>query len=339
MKDKVLLGFSGGMDSLRAAEVLAGQGYEVIALYLDMTGGGQGATARARAEKIGIQFIEEDVRQLFGRTVKCNFLSEYMAGRTPAPCTLCNTAVKWSSLSAVADRLGIGHIATGHYFGISHHCGKPYVTRPADRTKDQTYYLWGLGPDLLSRILTPMADILKADLRRGCTDPALKRESMGICFLGGLPPRDWLLEHAPQPVTPGDVMTLSGRTVGRHDGYPLYTIGQRRGFSATEPGYVVAIDPAANRLVIGGQGDLLYNRLSLGSWRATDMEELTGSDDISVVIRGIGINPEGCCRIAVQGDRLEIALDNPAWAPAKGQPAVLYRGDRVVGGGIVENYY
>lgn len=340
----VVLGFSGGMDSCAAAARLAAQGWRVEAVTLDMTGDSRITDqARERAAEMGIRLTVKDVRAEFA-AVKEYFVSSYAAGRTPAPCTLCNSMIKWPSLVAEADRRGIRAIATGHYFKTARHNGRVYVCRADDRAKDQSYYLWGLPQSTLERIVTPMGDIFKSDIRN--TSP-LRSESMGVCFLGGRPYAQYVAAQRPDTLRRGEIVDAGGRVVGHHDGVAFYTIGQKRGLEIdgeyalkNSAVRIVAIDAATNRIVVGQEPQLYYPTLEVASYNVVDIDELLSSHDVEVVIRGIGRNPEGYMRRAeLIGDRLRITLGAPAWAPAAGQPAVFYRGDRVIGGGIVEKYF
>lgn len=340
----VVLGFSGGMDSCAAAARLMAHGWRVMALTLDMTGDRRITDmARRRADEIGIPLTVRDVRAEFS-AIRDYFVNSYAAGRTPAPCTLCNTTMKWPSLVAEADRLGVSAIATGHYFNTVRYNGRIYVCRADDRTKDQSYYLWGLPQSTLERIVTPMGDIFKSDIRS--EDPS-RSESMGICFLDGKPYGQYVAARRPDTLRRGEIVDADGNVVGHHDGVAFYTIGQKRGLDIDAAFNlkgrdirIVAIDAADNRLVVGGGAQLYYSTLEVASYNVVDMDELLSSQDVETVIRGIGRNPEGYVHRAERiGDRLRIRLGSPAWAPAVGQPAVFYRGDRVIGGGIVEKYY
>lgn len=182
MKDnRVLLGFSGGIDSFAAVGLLQAAGYHVTALTLDMRGDSALLEkARLRAGALGIPWRMRSVRERFEREVVDYFTDSYFRGCTPAPCTRCNSRIKWPCLAAEADALGIRHIATGHYFRITSAGGKRYVTRAADNRKDQSYYLWDLPQEILDRVLTPMGTVIKRNIVEELAD---RRESMGVCFL------------------------------------------------------------------------------------------------------------------------------------------------------------
>uniref|UniRef100_UPI003FD7E9A8 tRNA methyl transferase PRC-barrel domain-containing protein n=1 Tax=Alistipes putredinis TaxID=28117 RepID=UPI003FD7E9A8 len=339
MKDnRVLLGFSGGIDSFAAVGLLQAAGYHVTALTLDMRGDSALLEkARLRAGTLGIPWRMRSVRERFEREVVDYFTDSYFRGRTPAPCTRCNSRIKWPCLAAEADALGIRHIATGHYFCITSAGGKRYVTRAADNRKDQSYYLWDLPQEILDRVLTPMGTVIKRNIVEGLAD---RRESMGVCFLEGRPCRDFLRSRdKTEALRPGPIIDAAGHRLGTHDGAALYTIGQKKGLNLPPGWAVVAIDTAANRIVAGEEKLLLHRTLEVGECRLVESDEVFGARDIRAVIRGIGRNPEGYAAVSPAASGIRIELEDPAWAPAVGQPVVLYRGERVVGGGILERYY
>lgn len=343
MARKVLLGFSGGMDSCRAAEILREQGYDVTALYLDMYGDEEPARkAREKAESLGVPFRTLDLGERFRQTVIRYFTSEYMLGRTPAPCTVCNRDIKWQVLSEVAAAENFDHVATGHYFNIAEHNGRLYIAKAADPLKDQSYYLWALGQDVLSLALAPMGDQIKSELaaRGALTDRGEPyKESMGVCFLKGRSVAGFLEVECGAAIHEGDIVDKNGVVIGRHRGTPYYTIGQKRGLDLPTGMCVGAVDASANRLVAGGDADLYYHNLILSGCNIVDRQEVLSAKDITVKIRGIGRNPAKPCLVRTHEAGLHVILDDPAWAPAAGQPVVLYRGDRVIGGGFLEKYY
>ena len=334
----VLLGFSGGMDSVAAVDILRQQGLSVTALTLNTTGDDQMLQmATSKAVTLGVEHVIKDVRQEFEQQIVRYFLSSYLAGRTPAPCTLCNPLIKWHHLIAEADRLGIDAVATGHYFNVVQHDGRYYVAKALDARKDQSYYLWGLSQDTLSRIITPMGRMIKQEI-----NPILSKskESMGLCFLQGKSYGEFIKTRTPEACVAGDIVTQRGCVVGRHDGVAFYTIGQKRGVETSVMGArVVAIDAERNLLVVGENDDLYRQILDVDRCNIVSREEFLESKDIRVVVRGVGRNPEGYVRrVEDLGGKYRVELENPAWAPAVGQPIVFYRGDRVIGGGFLEGY-
>ena len=338
MKESVLLAFSGGMDSRTAARLLLEE-YEVESLTLDTTGDADLLlSAKRYATELGIEHSSLDVQAEFRHRIIDYFTDSYAAGRTPAPCTVCNPMIKWRYLIDEADRRGIEHVATGHYFNIERYNNYLYVARADDSRKDQSYYLWGLSQHVLQRALTPMGHVIKDNIRSGFTHA---KESMGLCFLRGESYRDYIGRTQPALTLKGDVVDTEGRKVGSHAGVAFYTIGQKRGFECELTGVaVVGIDAAMNRIIVGKDAELYHSTLEINDCNIVDKEEFMQADDVRVVIRGIGRNPQEYMRRAEPlGEGYRIHLNDPAWAPAAGQPVVFYRQNRVIGGGIVERYY
>jgi tRNA-specific 2-thiouridylase len=315
MGQSVLLGFSGGIDSCKSAQRLTDEGYHVVALTIDTMGDeSMVAKAQQKAEELGIDWLAYDAREVFKREIIDYFCHEYSIGHTPAPCTRCNPLIKWRILAEEADRLGIHHIATGHYFNIGKRGDLYYVTKGLDQSKDQSYYLWGLTQDILSRAITPMGNAIKSDVKRSFKD---KSESMGICFLQGIPYAEFLAKQG-ITMSEGEIVTESGKLCGRHNGIARYTIGQRRGAGIPEGMRVIGIDAANNHIVVGDNSLLYHNRLTVAECNIVSREELLSANDITIKIRGIGRNPERPVRIEECKGGYIVTTDDPAWAPALG---------------------
>lgn len=322
------MAFSGGIDSCAALALLRDSGCDVAALTLDVSGDDKALEqARFQASKLGVQLIIEDVRENFQKQIIDYFTGSYVKGETPAPCTVCNPAIKWRTLYDYAVANNFDKIATGHYFKITEQQGKYFVTRAADRTKDQSYYLWALPQEILSMATTPMGDIIKREI----ADYGKRSESMGVCFLRGKPYAELISQR--HNLIQGDIVDKNGTVIGRHDSVALYTIGQKRGIGVE--GVVVGIDGHRNRLIVGSDKELYMSTIDLREINIVDTSRLE-SKTISVMVRGYGRNPEGFCRVEQTSDGLRLSLDSPAWAVAKGQPVVLYDGDIVLGGGWVK---
>ncbi len=331
----VVLGFSGGIDSQTATRILMDAGYRVVLATIDTIGDeAMLEKAQRSAEELGCEWVVVDKRELFQHEIIEHFCDEYRIGHTPAPCTRCNTIIKWQSLEELADIMNIYHIATGHYFNIEEHNGRYYVAKGIDTAKDQSYYLWGLKQSTLRRALTPMGNIIKSEAKRNFED---KSESMGICFLKGCHYTEFLKSHNIAMIE-GNIMDATGKSLGKHSGIANYTIGQRRGAGIPEGLRVTDIDPATNSIMVGTKEDLYKHALYISECNVVDDNEVTTSTDIMVKIRGIGVNPTSPARIEHHGDGYVVRLSDPAWAPAKGQPIVLYRNNLVIGGGIVVDY-
>lgn len=339
INNRVLLGFSGGIDSVKAVEVLINQGYQVIALTIDTTGDEDFVDwAQQKAKELGIRIIVEDAKEMFSKKIIKYFTSEYNKGRTPAPCTICNVEIKWKLLQEVAKREDCTFISTGHYFNIKESDGVLYVARANDTVKDQSYYLWGLTQDILHKAITPMSNLIKSELMSNLPTRSLTKESMGVCFLRGESCCDYLKRECSDAISEGEVIDGNGKSIGKHNGFQLYTIGQKKGVDTEVKGCVIGIDSEENRLIWGSNEKLNYHNLEIGSYNIHNTEDL--KREITVKIRGYGKNPELPIKEAkIVGNRVHITLNDPAWAPALGQPIVLYCDDIVVGGGILEKYY
>ena len=335
MKQSVLLGFSGGIDSCTSALRLMAEGYHVVALTIDTMGDeAMLHKARTKAEEIGAEWLMYDAREEFKREIIDYFCQEYAMGHTPAPCTRCNPLIKWRTLLNEANRLGINHIATGHYFNIEKRNERYYVTKGIDESKDQSYYLWGLSQEILSRAITPMGNAIKSDVKQALKD---KSESMGICFLNGLPYAEFLRNEGID-MPDGDIVTRNGEVCGRHNGIARYTIGQRRGVGIPEGMRVIGIDATHNHIIVGENELLFHNQLHIAHCNIVDKEELLTAKDITVKIRGIGRNPQLPVSVEATHDGYIVKTQDPAWAPAIGQPLVFYRNNWVIGGGIVVDF-
>ena len=311
------------------------EGYHVVALTIDTMGDeAMLHKARTKAEEIGAEWLMYDAREEFKREIIDYFCQEYAMGHTPAPCTLCNPLIKWRTLLNEANRLGIEHIATGHYFNIERRDERYYVTKGIDESKDQSYYLWGLSQETLSRAITPMGNAIKSDVKQAFKD---KSESMGICFLNGLPYAEFLRNRGID-MPDGDIVTRNGEVCGRHNGIARYTIGQRRGVGIPEGMRVIGIDATHNHIIVGENELLFHNQLHIAHCNIVDKEELLTAKDITVKIRGIGRNPQLPVSVEATPSGYIVKTQDPAWAPAVGQPLVFYRNNWVIGGGIVVDF-
>ncbi|MFI3303154.1 MAG: tRNA-specific 2-thiouridylase [Rikenellaceae bacterium] len=330
---KILLAFSGGIDSCAAVEILRAEGYSVHLLTIDMLGDEAiMSQARDSAERLGLKLDVVDARELFEREIIGNFVAEYVAGRTPAPCTRCNPLIKWELLAKRADELGIFHIATGHYFRVEEYNDHLYVSRGVDPRKDQSYYLWGLREEILRRVVTPMGALIKDEVR---ASSVIKRESMGICFLRGCHYTEFIEDRCGK-FAEGDIVDESGVVVGRHNGLARYTVGQRRGEGIPEGMRVTKLLGGTNQICVAPNERLYTKHLHIIECHFINPAEVASSQNLTVMIRGIGRNPEGRATLTFTdyGAMIEL-IDGHAWAAASGQPVAVYIGDRVVGGGVL----
>ncbi len=371
---RVLLGMSGGTDSSVAAMRLLEAGYEVIGVtfrFYELNGSTEYLEdARNLAERLGIRHITYDAREIFAQQIIEYFVQEYLAGRTPVPCTLCNNYLKWPLLAKIADEMGLFYIATGHYAQNIQLNETFYITYAADSDKDQTFFLWGLKQDILNRMLLPMGDITKAEARswaaeHGFRKVATKKDSIGVCFC----PmdyrtflKDWLVRNGQMSVSNSEASINNSQTSGSdkqawsdrirrgrfvdekgtfiawHEGYPFYTIGQRRGLGIhlNRPVFVKEIDPEKNEVVLAPLSSLEKTEMWLKDWNLVNQERTLGRSDIIVKIRYR--KQENYGTITVTSDHLlHVQLHEPLTAIAPGQAAAFYGDGLLLGGGIIVN--
>lgn len=371
---RVLLGMSGGTDSSVAAMRLLEAGYEVTGItfrFYELNDSTEYLEdARSLAERLGIRHITYDARDVFRKQIIEYFVQEYMEGRTPVPCTLCNNYLKWPLLAKVADEMGVFYIATGHYVQKAKLEDTYYITYAADPDKDQSFFLWGLKQDILRRILLPMGNITKVEARvwaaeRGFQKVATKKDSIGVCFC----PmdyrsflKDWLVRngqlrsenvscwsenvsHWSENVSCWSEMVRRGRFVdekgnfmGWHEGYPFYTIGQRRGLGIhlNRPVFVKEIYPEKNEVVLSSLSALEKTEMQLKDWNLVNPQKILGYNDVIVKIRYR--KQENHCTVTVTPDNLlHVQLHEPLTAIAAGQAAAFYRDGLLLGGGIIVN--
>ncbi len=358
-KGKVLVAMSGGIDSTITALMLQDQGYEVIGITMKTwdyatSGSSKKETgccnldsfndARMAAVQHGFPHFVLDIRDEFGTAVIDNFVEEYLAGRTPNPCVMCNTHIKWRALLKRADALDCEFIATGHYaFVHQHENGRYFLSKGVDELKDQSYVLWGLQQDLLSRTLLPLGKYKKPEIRQmaidyGYHELAKKSESYEICFVPDNDYRGFLknkiagLETA---VEGGHFVDAEGNIIGKHRGYPFYTIGQRKGLEITfgKPVYVTAIHPENNTVVLGDEKDLAGRSLMVSGLNLQKYETIT--DGMEVITKIRYKDKGGLSNIYAEGNQVRVHFYEPVKSIAPGQSAVFYEGDDVVGGGII----
>ncbi|MCB0687641.1 MAG: tRNA 2-thiouridine(34) synthase MnmA, partial [Saprospiraceae bacterium] len=300
--------------------------------------------AREVAVKMGFHHFIIDIREEFGDYVIDNFVDEYIAGRTPNPCVLCNTHIKWRALLKRADALDCEFIATGHYAKVHTESDRRYVTKAADQAKDQSYVLWGLDQFCLSRTIFPIGDFQKSEIRKFASDwgyqsLSQKPESYEICFVPDNDYRGFLKRRRPeleQQVAGGIFLDQNGKVIGQHEGYPFYTIGQRRGLGQAfgEPMYVSEIRPDSNTVVLGPVEGLI--RSSMKVYQVNSMKYESIPEGIEVVTK-VRYGDQGTLSEVHKGDdnTLQVQFYAGVKGVAPGQSAVFFEGDDVVGGGII----
>ncbi len=356
----VLVGMSGGVDSSVAAAVIVGQGYNVIGVtiktyrYEDVGGniGNESSCcsldgindARLVCDKLGIPHYVVDFTEPFDKNVIQYFIDEYMNGRTPNPCVICNRTIKWEEMLKKADLVGAEYIATGHFAQVrkDKHTGRYVVSRGKDVHKDQSYAMWTLTQESLSRTIFPLGHLTKPEVRELAAKfglrTASKSESYEICFI---PDNDYNrflknnVEGLEQRVSGGNIV-MDDEVIGTHKGFPFYTIGQRKGLglSTPEPVYVTAIDYKSNIIEVGKNTDLLHSTLI-----ARDVNMLKYADWGSgrKVTAKIRYRDEGGSAIAYDhgNGQVKVVFDNPRRAITPGQSIVFYEGNDVIGGAII----
>jgi tRNA-uridine 2-sulfurtransferase len=356
----IVVAMSGGVDSSVTAALLKDEGYDVIGVTMktydfDDVGGnvanetsccGLGAMNDARmvASQIGIPHYVVDFREAFGQRVIGNFVDEYLQGRTPNPCIICNREIKWGELLRKAEALGGDYLATGHYARVRlDPVSKRFVvSKSSNDLKDQSYALWGLSQAALSKTMFPLGHMTKKEVRdlahRFGLRTADKDESFEICFVADNSYERFLKERIPDletRVSSGDIK-MAGETVGKHRGYPFYTIGQRRGIGAFgKPVYVTEIDKDSNTVHIGPKESLMRTGLIARDVNMVGASAISDGMRVSAKVR-YKDEPSPAAVYAEEGDGIRVVFDEPKRAITPGQSVVLYDGDDVVCGGVID---
>lgn len=362
-KGRVLVAMSGGIDSTVAAIMLHDAGYEVVGMTMKTwdyasAGGSKKETgccsldsindAREIAVNRGFAHMILDIRDEFGDYVIDNFVGEYLAGRTPNPCVLCNTHIKWDALLRRADKLDCDFIATGHYAQIREENGRYVISTGLDGNKDQSYVLWGLSQESLKRTLFPMGQYKKSDIKQmavemGYAELAKKSESYEICFVPDNDYRGFLKRRVPgleAQVEGGDFVDRDGNLLGKHRGYPFYTVGQRKGLDIAlgKPVFVTEIRPETNTVVLGELDELDRNGMVVGKINLQKYAALP-ADGLDVIAKIRYKDPGSPAHIRQEGDKIIAEFNKKVKAIAPGQSAVFYEGTDVLGGGWIESSF
>src|SRR5829696_2066614 len=340
----VVAAMSGGVDSAVTALLLKEAGYDVATVTFRLHDGERGSRsccspdtvlfARDTAHRMGLPHFTLNLKELFARRVMQDFVGSYSEGRTPNPCVACNAHVKFHASSFLADELGFHHVATGHYARIVEEPGGVTMSRPVDEGKDQTYVLWPVPKGLLTRAIFPRGEDGKEEVRHiaqemGLTD-AETPESQDICFIPDGNYRSFIRKQV--AAEPGEIVDTEGRALGQHAGVVDFTVGQRRGIgvSAPTPLYVTEVRPRTKQVVVGRREDLKVRQVRVGglNWFLDPLE----AESVQVRYNGSSVP----CEIEnAGGGEVRALLSEPVMGVAPGQSAVFYKGDRVIGGGVV----
>ena len=365
MGKRVVLAMSGGVDSSASAHLLQQQGYEVIGLFMrsgateeqacaidtdlpvisksshrqGCCSASDAADARRVADALDIPFHALNFTDAFAR-IKDYFADEYLAGRTPNPCVMCNNWLKFGRLWEFAQQVGAERIATGHYAQLKPHTDSdtPTLLRGVDRSKDQSYVLFGIPRSLLKHVLFPVGSYTKSDIRALSREAGLrvsdKPDSQEICFIPDQDYAGFIERYRGAQDTAGDLVDTAGNVVGQHSGFERFTIGQRRGLGVTfgSPRFVVSIDAETHRVVIGEKQDLAAAGLEADrlNWLVDDVP-----DRLTCQVQIRYQHPGAAATVDVDNDRLVVSFQEPQVGVAPGQAVVLYDGDRVLGGGWI----
>jgi tRNA-specific 2-thiouridylase len=364
----IAVAMSGGVDSSTVAAILQAQGEPLVGLTMQLWNQrrlagapGMAPSARGRccslddvhdarrvAEQLGIPYYVVNFEERFEREVVQVFLAEYRAGRTPVPCSLCNTQVKFDSLLTTARQIGAEAVATGHYARVRHDAvsNRFELLRAVDAAKDQTFFLWGLTQEQLGAARFPLGEMHKQEVRAQAAALGLgvadKPDSHEICFVPGNNYGDFLAAYAAEqgeavPVGGGEMVTRDGRVLGRHAGVEHFTVGQRKGLGVAtgNPLYVLQVDAAKQQVVVGAEDELLARGLEASGCNWISGDAPTGAVRVEARIRHRH-TPAAAWAEPAAGQRLRVEFDAPQRAITPGQAVVLYQGEKVIGGAWID---
>ncbi|MDD5038557.1 MAG: tRNA 2-thiouridine(34) synthase MnmA [Dehalococcoidales bacterium] len=339
-RKQVAVAVSGGVDSSVAAALLKKSDYDVSGVYMQLWSKNSSPPPdlEQTCRLLDIPLYTLDFRAEFGKLVIDYFCRGYSLGHTPNPCTACNQHIKFGLLLDKVREMGADYLATGHYARVEHSQSGYRLFKGADPAKDQSYFLYTLGQRELSHLLLPLATLQKVDVRRLAAELGLpasnRQDSQDICFIPDSDYRAFIIQHI--PLEAGDIVDTAGKILGKHSGLARYTVGQRHklGLDSSERLYVVRLDNASHRLVVGTRGQLLSSTLVAGnlSWVSGEAPE----EPIKVTAKIRYKSPEAAAELYPTNGTVEVWFKQPQWAVTPGQAIVFYEGDAVLGGGIIE---
>ncbi len=349
-RQRILVAMSGGVDSSVAAARLLRQGYDVVGVTLHLWDYPDDGSVKSRccapedihdarrvADALGFPHYAFDRRELFQREVVEPFVDQYLAGETPSPCVRCNRGVKIRELIQLADKLDASRVATGHYARLEQRDGRLELHRARDASKDQSYFLHMLSEPTLARLCFPLGDSDKAEVRAEALALGLpgaqKGESQELCFVPTGRYDTFVSDRAADRLRPGPIVDSAGRVVGQHGGVHRFTVGQRRnlGVSLGKPSYVVGIDAAEGRVELGPIEQLMASAAELSELALVSDVELPLTAEVQVRYRAVPLP----ARVVRSPAGARVLFERPVQAVVPGQFAVLYRGSRVLGGGLI----
>ena len=352
------MAMSGGIDSSVAAMLLLEQGCDLVGVtYRTFDQISKGCMekekgccsvdaifeAKRLATELGFGHTILDIRKEFHESVIVDFIDEYLNGRTPNPCGVCNSDIKWGKLIEIADEQGCDYIATGHYARIGHENGRYFLQKGRDEHKDQTYFLWKLSQENLARTLFPLGELTKSEVRQAALDHGFEKlskkgESQEICFIPDNDYRAFLAEHVADYANrygEGDFVNADGKVLGKHKGFPNYTIGQRKGLGIAlgEPMYVLRLDVERNQVVLGRKEELQTQMCYAKEMNWMKIDDFTDGMEVMAKIRYK--SKPGKAALYHEGEQVRIVFHEPIDSVTPGQSVVLYEEEDVIGGGVL----
>ncbi len=339
---RVAVAMSGGVDSSVAAALLKRAGYNVFGIHMQLWPGSELAPVISDLERtcqlLDIPLYQLDLEREFQRLVIDYFCREYGLGRTPNPCIACNQQVKFGRLLERALEMGAEYLATGHYARVEHSPNGYRLLKAVDITKDQSYFLYTLRQGQLQHLLLPLGELSKNRVRRMAAELGLptssRHDSQDVCFIPDNDYRSFIAEHI--SLKPGDIVDITGKVLGKHGGLARYTVGQRQGLkpASNEQLYVLKLDAANNRLVVGSKDQALHNALI-----ACNLSWVSGkapAEPVKIMAKVRYKAPEVAAELYPRDGLTEVRFLEPQWAVAPGQSVVFYQGEAVLGGGVID---